>query len=152
MEGTQAKYHHLIPQTYMSAWVNKSGTLNIEFLRKPGTIISRNKENIAGITDYHSIQAGMPLCTKSDTNRIFAVLSDYHVEVDGVIITDSMELNRHFYDFDNWVITRKDGTFASKKFIKREIGKVKIKDIETNWSIKYENQWDSVVKEIEKKY
>lgn len=38
MEETQAKYHHLIPQTYMSAWANQSGTLNIEFLNKPGTL------------------------------------------------------------------------------------------------------------------
>lgn len=150
MEETQAKYHHLIPQTYMSAWANQSGTLNIEFLSKPGTIVPRNKENIAGITDYHSVQAGMSLCTQEDTDRIFAVLSDYNVEVDGVMITDTMDLNRHFYDFDNWVITRNDGTLVSKKSIKREIEKVKIKDIETNWSIKYENQWDSVVREIEK--
>ncbi len=149
MAETQAKYHHLIPQTYMSAWANQSGTLNIEFLSKPGVIVPRNKENIAGITDYHSIQAGMPLCTKADTDRFFSVLSDYHVEVDGVVITDSMDMNRHFYDFDNWVITRKNGTLVGKKSLKREIEKVKIKDIETNWSVKYENQWESVVKDIE---
>lgn len=46
MEETKAKYHHLIPQTYMSAWANQSGTLNIEFLKNPGTIVPRNKENI----------------------------------------------------------------------------------------------------------
>lgn len=150
MGETQAKYHHLIPQTYMSAWANQSGTLNIEFLRNPGVIVPRNKENIAGITDYHSIQAGMPFCTQADTDRIYAILSDYNVEIDGVLITDSMELNRQFYNFDNWVITRNDGTLVSKKSIKREIEKVKIRDIEINWSIKYENQWDSFVKEIEK--
>ena len=59
-------------------------------------------------------------------------------------------MNRFFYDFDNWVITRKDGTSVSKKALKREIEKVKIKDIEANWSVKYENQWGSVVKDIEK--
>lgn len=150
MEETKAKYHHLIPQTYMSAWANQSGTLNIEFLKNPGTIVPRNKENIAGIADYHSIQAGMPLCTQADIDRIYAILSDYNVEIDGVIITDSMELNRHFYDFDRWIITRNDGTLVSKKSIKREIEKVKIRDIEINWSIKYENQWDSMVKVIEK--
>lgn len=32
MEETQAKYHHLIAQTYMSAWANEAGTLQIEFL------------------------------------------------------------------------------------------------------------------------
>ena len=45
MEETQAKYHHLIPQTYMSAWANEAGTLQIEFLNNPGVLKQRNKEN-----------------------------------------------------------------------------------------------------------
>ena len=49
MEETQAKYHHLIPQTYMSFWANEAGTLQIEFFNNPGIIKPRNKENIAGI-------------------------------------------------------------------------------------------------------
>ena len=32
MDETQAKYHHLVPQTYMSAWAHGNGTLNVEFL------------------------------------------------------------------------------------------------------------------------
>lgn len=43
----------------------------------------------------------MPICAQSDTDRFFSVLSDYCVEIDGNIITDTMEMNRHFYDFDN---------------------------------------------------
>lgn len=135
---------------YMSAWANQSGTLNIEFLNKLRTIVPRNKEKIAGITDCYSIRVVMPICAQSDTDRFFSVLSDYCVEIDGNIITDTMEMNRHFYDFDNWRITRKDGTLVSKKTLRREIEKIKIKDIETNWSIKYENKWDSVVNDIEK--
>lgn len=56
MGETQAKYHHLIPQTYMSAWANDAGTLEVEFLSNPGAFEPKNKDNIAGITDYHSIQ------------------------------------------------------------------------------------------------
>ena len=151
MEDTQAKYHHLIPKTYMSAWANQSGTLNIEFLNKPGIIVPRNKDSIAGITDYHSIQAGMPLCTQADTDKIFSILSDYNVEIKGVLVSDTMEMNKQFFDFDNWVITRKDGTLVSKKSLKSEIEKIKIKDIEANWSSKYENHWGVAVKEIEDK-
>lgn len=44
MKETQAKYHHLIPQTYMSAWANEAGTLQIEFLNNPGVLKQRNKE------------------------------------------------------------------------------------------------------------
>lgn len=63
MGETQAKYHHLIPQTYMSAWANGAGTLEVEFLANPGVLKQKNKDNIAGITDYHSIKAGMVICT-----------------------------------------------------------------------------------------
>lgn len=95
MEETQAKYHHLIPQTYMSAWANEAGTLQIEFLNNPGVLKQRNKENIAGITDYHSIKAGMVICTKDDADKIFAPLADYTVEIEGHIVTDTLEMNQN---------------------------------------------------------
>lgn len=50
--------------------------------------------------------------------------------------------------FDNWKITRSDGTIVSKKSLKRDIEKIKIKDIELNWSLKYENKWSKVVSRI----
>lgn len=149
MGETQAKYHHLIPQTYMSAWANKAGTLEVEFLSNPGVIEPKNKDNIAGITDYHSIKAGMVICTKDDADKIFAPLANYIVEIDGQIVTDTMEMNRKFYDFDTWIIMRSDSSLARKKAIKREIEKIKIKDIESNWSIKYENEWNNVVYDLE---
>lgn len=149
MAETAAKYHHLIPQTYMSAWANSSGTLKVEFIKSPGTIVERNKENIAGITDYHSIRAGMPICTVADATDIFKSLSGYIVECDGEIISTPLDLNRHYYAFEKWIITRPDGSPVSKKRIKHEIDQVKIKDIELNWSVKYENNWAATVSEIE---
>src|SRR5699024_975915 len=149
MEETQAKYHHLIPQTYMSSWANEAGTLQIEFLNNPGVFKPRNKENIAGITDYHSIKAGMVICTKDDADKIFFPLMDYTVEIDGQIVTDTLELNQKYYDFDSWTIRRRDGSLVSKKGIKREIEKIKIKDIESNWSTKYESKWNTVVTDLE---
>lgn len=149
MRGKPAKDHHLIPQTYMSAWANASGTLEVEFLSNPGVFESKNKDSIAYITDYHSIKAGMAICTKDDADKIFAPLRNYTVEINGQIVTDTLELNQKFYDFDTWVIKRSDGSLVSKKAIKREIGKIKIKDIESNWSIKYENKWNKVVHDLE---
>lgn len=148
---TQAKYHHLIPQTYMSPWGNESGTLKIEFINNPGVIKERNKEKIGGFTDYHTIKAGMPICTQNDTDMIFASVSPYIVSYDGRTIRDSYELNKIYWDFENWHITRPDGSPVSKKQIKNEIEKVKIKDIELNWSIKYENYWKSQIAIIEDK-
>lgn len=80
MEETQGKYHHLIPQTYMSSWANEAGTFTNRALNNPGGFESRNKENIAEITDYHSIKAGMVICTKDDADKIFTPLTDYTVE------------------------------------------------------------------------
>ena len=151
MIETQAKYHHLVPQTYMSAWVHGNGTLNVEFIHNPGKIVPRNKDNIAGITDFHSIKAGMPICTKTDADTIFESVLSYFIEYDGKEIQDTLEMNKLYYDFDNWHITRADGTVVSKKKLKREIEKVKIKDIEANWSAKYKNKWGGVVSLIEQK-
>ena len=149
MAETQAKYHHLVPQTYMSAWAHGNGTLNIEFLSDSGNVVERNKEKIAGITDFHSIKAGMPFCTQADTDTIFTPVTPYTVEYDGNILQATLEMNEAYYDFDDWNITRDDGTLVSKKSIKREIEKIKLKDIESNWSTKYENRWASTVLSIE---
>ena len=148
---TQAKYHHLIPQTYMDAWSRGKGTLKVEFKNNPGVIQEKNKGNIAGITDFHSIKAGMPICTQADADLIFAAVSSYTVTYNGNVISDTLELNKVFYDFDNWVITRADGTPVSKRRIQNEIEQVKIKDIEANWSTKYENTWSSQVSIIQDK-
>lgn len=149
MDETQAKYHHLVPQTYMSAWAHGNGTLNVEFLDSPGNIVKRNKERIAGMTDFHSIKAGMPLCTEADANIIFAPILTYYVEYESKILKSSVDMNKNYYAFDDWIIKREDGSLVSKKRVKDEIEKIKIKDIETNWAIKYENHWDFEVRKIE---
>ncbi len=59
-------------------------------------------------------------------------------------------MNQIYYDFENWEITRKsDSTVASKKHIKATIDQVKIRDIEENWSVKYENNWPTIRSKIE---
>lgn len=147
MSDTQAKYHHLIPQTYYSAWEHGKGTLYAKSL-SDNRIRERNKNKIAGIKNYHSIIAGMPIVTKEDADIIFGSLKDYIVSYEGKTISDSLDFNKTYYDFDNWIITRQDGGFVSKKRIKAEIEKVKIKDIETQWNLKYENEWAIVRDEL----
>lgn len=148
--GTQAKYHHLIPQTYLSCWANSSGTLKVRFLStRDRDTVERNKEKIGGVNDFYSIKAGMPCCSESDAEAIFSSLSDYKVEYNGKVITDFLQLNRLYYDFDNWRITRKDGSVVSKNKLKSQINQVKIKDIEENFSIEYENKWNDVVRTIQ---
>lgn len=62
-DGDVKKIRHVL---YMSAWANDGGTLTIEFLNNPGVLKQRNKENIAGITDYHSIKAGIEFVIHPD--------------------------------------------------------------------------------------
>ena len=78
-------------------------------------IVERNKDRIAGITNYHSIVAGMPIVTKSDADIIFACLADLEVHYEDTIIFDSLELNKIYYDIENWKVYRKDGSIVSKK-------------------------------------
>ena len=101
------------------------------------------------MTDFHSIKAGMPLCTEADTNIIFAPILTYYVEYESKILKSSVDMNKNYYAFDDWIIKREDGSLVSKKRVKDEIEKIKIKDIETNWAIKYENHWDFEVRKIE---
>lgn len=105
----------------MSAWANEAGTLEVEFLSNPGVLELKNKDNIAGITDYHSIKVGMVICTQDDADKIFAPLANYTVEIDGQVVTDTLEMNQKFYDFDTWVIRRNDGSLVRKKALKREV-------------------------------
>lgn len=64
-----------------------------KFLRSPGEIVERNKERIAGITDFHSIKAGMPICTESDANIIFEPILSYIVEYEDNVLESPLENN-----------------------------------------------------------
>ena len=147
MSETKAKYHHLIPRTYFSAWEHGSGTLYVQFCGEEEGV-ERNKDRIAGVTNYHSIIAGMPIVTETDAQKIFASLNDFEVRYSGQIITDALELNRLYYDFANWEIFRADGSPVSKKRIKAQIEDVKIRDIESLWSSKYEDAWGQIRDEL----
>ena len=147
MSETKAKYHHLIPRTYFSAWEHGSGTLYVQFCGEE-EVVERNKDRIAGVKNYHSIIAGMPIVTETDAQKIFASLNDFEVRYSGQIITDALELNRLYYDFANWEIFRADGSPVSKKRIKAQIEDVKIRDIESLWSSKYEDAWGQIRDEL----
>ena len=149
MAETKAKYHHLIPRTYLSAWEHGNGTLYIRYLENKEDVVERNKDNVAGITNYHSIVAGMPIVTKEDADVIFACLDGLEVHYGDTIISDNLELNKIYYDFENWTVYRKDGFVVSKKRLKSEIDKVKIRDIEALWSSKYEDAWGTIRSELE---
>lgn len=147
MSETKAKYHHLIPRTYLSAWEHGSGTLYVQFCGEE-EVVERNKDRIAGVINYHSIIAGMPIVMRADAQKIFASLNDFEVRYNGQIITDPLKLNELYHDFSNWEIFRADGTPVSKKSIKAQIKDVKIRDIESLWASKYEDAWGQIRDEL----
>ena len=99
--------------------------------------------------EYHSFKAGMVICTKENSDKIFSVLSEYEVEIDGEIVKDTTVMNQKYYDFDAWIIRRKDGSLARKKALKSEIEKIKLRDIEKNWATLYEDKWNDFVQRLE---
>ena len=147
---SNAKYHHLIPQTYMDAWANKSGTLRVRFLDDPNNDVFRNKARIAGSVQFYSIKAGMPICTQEDAAFLFKPVSSFIVKLNGEVLDSPLRLNDCFVDFDDWEIYRADGSKVRKKGIKAKIEQSKILEIEEKWSTKYENRWNEVVDTIEK--
>lgn len=84
-------------------------------------VVERNKDRIAGITNYHSIIAGMPIITKADAQKIFASWNDFEVHYNGEVITDVLELNKIDYDFSNREIYREDGSTVRKKRMKDSV-------------------------------
>ena len=114
------KYHHLIPKTYLTPWVYNNDSLNVHYRGESG-FKERNRKKILGVTHYHSIIAGMPICTQADTDIIFAPLKDKCVKINGVVITDTLEMNNRFGSFEDWEITNSDGLLANKNDLKNKI-------------------------------
>lgn len=137
------KYHHLIPKTYLTPWVYNNDSLNVHYRGESG-FKERNRKKILGVTHYHSIIAGMPICTQADTDIIFAPLKDKCVKINGVVITDTLEMNNRFGSFEDWEITNSDGLLANKNDLKNKIEINRILEIENKWQSEYENKWDKV--------
>lgn len=137
------KYHHLIPQTYFTPWQKNKGTLIIKNI-STGVIEERNKNKAFGINYYHSIIAGMPICTQDDADFIFLPLKGLNVFHNGVRVADTKRLGEVFYDFTNWIITEQNGLIISKRKrneIYDKIKQCKINEIEDLWSTQYETKW-----------
>ena len=147
------KYHHLIPQTYFTPWQKNKGTIKIKE-KTTGTIKEKNKSKVFGINYYHSIIAGMPICTQDDTDCLFASLSGLNVIYNGEIITNTQRMGEVFYDFSNWSITQQDGSPVPKSkrnSIFDTIQQCKINEIEDLWSTKYESKWQAKRELIEQR-
>lgn len=157
--ATDAKNHHLIPQTYMRAWkhgVSRKSKVYTVDKGANGVGSSVKTKDIGAIEDYHSIRVGSVIVTNDDCVEFFKPLSNYQVLIDNMIETDLKMLSENFYDYDNWIIQNDKGQIVSenqKNTLKKEILSIHVKYIEDEWSRQYENYWnstkDTIVSEID---
>lgn len=138
-------YDHLIPKTYLRAWVHSKDSVYV-CDKKTGVLSRKNIENNFGRTHFHSISAGMPICEHSDLVDIFRSVNGYDVYYQDRLLETLEEYNNYYYDFANWVI-KKSGvkvTKRGKNQIRADIEQVKIDDVENLWNKKYENRWNQM--------
>ncbi|MBV6682346.1 DUF4238 domain-containing protein [Bacillus sp. JRC01] len=147
---TKAVYHHLTPQTYMRAWKHGNSSVYIVKKGEVGTGESINTKNFAGIDHYHSLRAGAAYRTEDDCNLFFEPLKEYSVKIKNQIEKNTLILNKEFYDFNNWDIYDNGKLIDQEKknLLKKDILNMHVRDIEENWSRKYENYWNSINQSI----
>ncbi|MFF2153801.1 DUF4238 domain-containing protein [Paenibacillus chitinolyticus] len=148
----EAKYHHLIPQTYLRNWCYQNDSIYTIPIENLEEVETKNIANNFGLNNYHTIKAGMPSCTEDDLLKIFAPLKNIDVYHEARLLTSLKEQNEFYYFFDEWVLKYKNGEAVNRKEknkIKAEIEKCKILDIEFLWSLKYENGWSKLFKKIQ---
>lgn len=145
------KYHHLISQTYLKAWCYSNKSIYVISKHNERDYQSRNIENNFGITQFHTIKAGMPICEENDLIKIYECLKEYNIFCKEKHLKNYREYNDLYSLFDKWII-QKDGQKISSKeknILKNKIDNVKILDIENMWEQKYESKWNSIRDKIE---
>ena len=147
----EAVYHHLIPQTYMKPWCFNAKTVLV-YDKQNESWNERNIEKICGINYYHSIRANSVYVTPAALEKIFGFLSIYDVSYNGVALTTLEAMHHNYQYYDDWDIRYPNGAFVSKKqrnVLKTKIQQAKFNDIEEQWSKKFENGWEKLIREIE---
>lgn len=151
---SRARYHHLIPQTYLRSWCYSSGSVYSFHKDNLSEVIVKNIANNFGLNHYHSIRAGMPCCTNDDLLKIFAPINNYKVIFDGKELTSLAEYNNTYFSFKEWDIYYPNGCRvprAVKNEIKARIEANKVLDIEELWSKKYESGWNFLLQMIKQR-
>lgn len=150
--------HHLVPNTYLKGWKHKDFYVyyidkkdnQIDFTNKD---YSEETREIIRVDNFYSRRVGALFQNKLDCDKYFAPLKShgYTVKLDGKEITDSIELNEIFYEYDKWQIYDVHDNLISKddkESLKDEIKSIHVRDLEEAWNQLYENNWPSVRNDI----
>lgn len=151
-----AKNQHLVPQTYMKAW-SYNGNKSVWVLDKEKVSmgwVSRNIEKINCINHFHDIMGGDIYTTEDALNEIFGVLKDFDIATEHGKLQSFEEMNVYFDEFEQWVISDKDGKVLSRKeknILKECILQSRYTFVETEWCRQYENDWKGFIEIVEHK-
>ena len=151
-----AKNQHLVPRTYMKKWsYNGSDTVYVfDKSKKEKGVHPRSIEKINYKVGFHDIKAGDVFVPDEALDDIFGCLSEYTIEMNGVLLKTLRELNDNFNHFEEWTIVDANGCRATKKEcneVKRVIEQSRYTFIETEWCKQYENDWASYIDRLENK-
>jgi hypothetical protein len=149
-----AKYHHLIPQTYLRSWCYSGESVYSMNKSNLSEVTIKNISNNFGQNHYHSIRAGMPCCTNEDLLKIFEPLNNFKIFLDEKELSSLVEYNNNYFRFDEWELyypNNRRVSRAAKNTIRSRIEANKILDIEELWSIKYESGWNFLLQMIQQR-
>ncbi|MCY7945557.1 DUF4238 domain-containing protein [Bacillus atrophaeus] len=156
--SSYSEKHHLVPNTYLKAWKhNKSLVYYIDKQKSKIDFASgdyiKNTSRIFRINNFYSRRVGALFQSQSDCDKYFAPLKSYKytVKINGIGVVDSTELNKKFYEYENWAIYDDTNNLISefdKCALKKEIQAIHIRDLEEAWNRMYENNWPDVRSEI----
>lgn len=146
------KYHHLVPKTYLKSWCHNKKTIWY-YSKDDCKWDESNIDKICGIDFYHSIMPGSIYTTPNALQEIWSFLSPYHISYNGQPLDTFEKMNALYDFFDEWEILYPNGKPINKKTlnkIKHTLSQAKHNNIEKQWSVQFENDWNDLVAKLEK--
>ncbi len=147
------KKQHYVPQTYLEAWNDDSNRIYV-YQKNDNKLYRHSKvDKVLYENDlYTKTIDDVVILNEEEKKEIFSSLDEYKIyyksDSEEKILTTYNDLATYYFDFDNWIITREDGSVVSKKALKDSIEKKRLTDLEKNWKT-IENDWATLRSNIE---
>lgn len=156
---------HLVPQCYMREWSynpNETSVWLYDKISKARSVspdeinemCSKKLKKINAINNYYDIKAGFISMPQEALDEIFGPTMHLIVSLDNELLDTEEKRNNNFYLFDNWVITDNHNTpltVDERDSLKKYFREARFVLIEKEWSKQYENNWRTLIKDIEQK-
>jgi len=143
------KFQHYVPRTYLEAWENNRQRVHV-FMKDTGRDFHKLTSEVLGQNNFYTLKSeDMLILTDEDRVEIFGELLKYQISLDEDNLDDLLDLSKNYYRFDEWTIESKDGSTVDREYLKSEIEKKRILDIEKGWH-EIEGEWNYLRDEITK--